>query len=540
MRIAQVITLDLAELPPQRRAAAGVGRDADAVLEHLAKPLPLALLEEQALERVERAEVVGLHVEHLAVGQRRAHAIAELLLDARDLDPRAHLLGRRVEEAQERPLGLDERHAVARLEVQPAKRLHGAPGQARVGRVEREQLGVGAPRRLLIAQPLVEQHRDALREVDLLGAVEHGVARQGAAPHLHEVARAPEQQAQALDVLAGVAAAHVHRERLAHHVERGRGVLQLLLAQPGDLEQVGDRLVDRADLLGVGPPRVEDADAALVVAVALVDRLEQRARGQLHLGDLEQLFEQAARLRVVGILAEHLAEEVDRPERVAEELHAQRGAADHQAAAQLDQMSCNFGLDRPWAVQYAFYLKNVALHLDFGQSFSYHQPVFAVLQRGMGNTLLLAVEGIYASTQSIADGSYPLFTTLYVVQREDSPNLAAIEGFVRFLGEAPAMDVMRRHQLVPYAEAGDVYSRDGARLAVIDAAIVAVTPADVAAMPRERELTPPLSAPRATLQAGIATAPGSESTQRARAEVDRAEAKKTARDKDAKNSGKSD
>ncbi|HQV48387.1 MAG TPA: substrate-binding domain-containing protein [Dokdonella sp.] len=153
---------------------------------------------------------------------------------------------------------------------------------------------------------------------------------------------------------------------------------------------------------------------------------------------------------------------------------------------------------------------------------------------------LLAVEGIYASTQSIADGSYPLFTTLYVVQREDSPNLAAIEGFVRFLGEAPAMDVMRRHQLVPYAEAGDVYSRDGARLAVIDAAIVAVTPADVAAMPRERELTPPLSAPRATLQAGIATAPGSESTQRARAEVDRAEAKKTARDKDAKNSGKSD
>jgi len=42
----------------------------------------------------------------------------------------------------------------------------------------------------------------------------------------------------------------------------------------------------------------------------------------------------------------------------------------------------------------------------------------------------------------------------------------------RVIDEADArtMDVMRRHQLVPYAEAGDVYSRDGARLAVIDAA----------------------------------------------------------------------
>lgn len=63
------------------------------------------------------------------------------------------------------------------------------------------------------------------------------------------------------------------------------------------------------------------------------------------------------------------------------------------SAAQLEQMSRNFGLDRPWAVQYALYLKNVLLHLDFGQSFSYHQPVFTVLRHGMGNTLLLALAG---------------------------------------------------------------------------------------------------------------------------------------------------
>ena len=49
-----------------------------------------------------------------------------------------------------------------------------------------------------------------------------------------------------------------------------------------------------------------------------------------------------------------------------------------------------FGLDQPWYVQYALYLENVFLRLDFGESFSRHQPVFAVLRQGLLNTLLLA------------------------------------------------------------------------------------------------------------------------------------------------------
>jgi peptide/nickel transport system permease protein len=59
----------------------------------------------------------------------------------------------------------------------------------------------------------------------------------------------------------------------------------------------------------------------------------------------------------------------------------------------LERMSRNFGLDRPWYVQYALYLRNIFLRLDFGQSFSYHQPVFEVLRHGMFNTLVLAVAG---------------------------------------------------------------------------------------------------------------------------------------------------
>ncbi len=60
------------------------------------------------------------------------------------------------------------------------------------------------------------------------------------------------------------------------------------------------------------------------------------------------------------------------------------------SAETLEQMRKNFGLDRPWYVQYFVYLKNIFLHFDFGQSFSRHQPVFEVLKQGLANTLLLA------------------------------------------------------------------------------------------------------------------------------------------------------
>jgi peptide/nickel transport system permease protein len=63
------------------------------------------------------------------------------------------------------------------------------------------------------------------------------------------------------------------------------------------------------------------------------------------------------------------------------------------STATLDAMRHRFGLDRPWTAQLALYLENVLLRLDFGESFSRHQPVFAVLREGLLNTLLLAVAG---------------------------------------------------------------------------------------------------------------------------------------------------
>lgn len=63
------------------------------------------------------------------------------------------------------------------------------------------------------------------------------------------------------------------------------------------------------------------------------------------------------------------------------------------SAATLDAMRHRFGLDQPWTTQLILYLRNVILHLDFGESFSRQQPVFAVLREGLLNTLLLAVAG---------------------------------------------------------------------------------------------------------------------------------------------------
>jgi peptide/nickel transport system permease protein len=61
------------------------------------------------------------------------------------------------------------------------------------------------------------------------------------------------------------------------------------------------------------------------------------------------------------------------------------------SAETIEAMRIKFGLDQPWYVQYALWLKNVFLHLDFGESFAYRQPVFQVIAPRLGNTLILAL-----------------------------------------------------------------------------------------------------------------------------------------------------
>ncbi|HVP15162.1 MAG TPA: ABC transporter permease [Terriglobales bacterium] len=95
--------------------------------------------------------------------------------------------------------------------------------------------------------------------------------------------------------------------------------------------------------------------------------------------------------------------------------------------ATLDAMRHRFGLDRSWLVQLGLYLRNVLFHLDFGESFSLHRPVFAVLRGALLNTLLLALAGALV-TWGLA---IPLGA--WAAARHDTPVDRALS-FVAFLG----------------------------------------------------------------------------------------------------------
>lgn len=57
----------------------------------------------------------------------------------------------------------------------------------------------------------------------------------------------------------------------------------------------------------------------------------------------------------------------------------------------IEVMRVKFGLDRAWYIQYLFWIKNIFLHLDFGESFAYKVPVFTLIKTRLANTFLLAL-----------------------------------------------------------------------------------------------------------------------------------------------------
>jgi peptide/nickel transport system permease protein len=97
------------------------------------------------------------------------------------------------------------------------------------------------------------------------------------------------------------------------------------------------------------------------------------------------------------------------------------------SAETIARMRVKFGLDQPWYVQYALWLKNVFLHLDFGESFAYRQPVFDVIAPRMGNTLILA-----AAAAIVAWGLAIPLGILSAVKQYKWQDKAA--SFVAFLG----------------------------------------------------------------------------------------------------------
>ena len=85
----------------------------------------------------------------------------------------------------------------------------------------------------------------------------------------------------------------------------------------------------------------------------------------------------------------------------------------------------------------------------------------------------VAIDGTAPTFANVANGSYVLFTPLYLVTNPRSPKAAQVQAFIDFLHSAPAEAAMRSHAVLPYA--------DGSALLAMDSALRTRILADVGA-----------------------------------------------------------
>jgi phosphate transport system substrate-binding protein len=127
---------------------------------------------------------------------------------------------------------------------------------------------------------------------------------------------------------------------------------------------------------------------------------------------------------------------------------------------------------------------------------------------GNSKIKMLRIDGVAPSLSSVASGTYPLFTQLYLVTNPSSPNAAAAKEFVDFTQGDKGEAVLRSHSLVPYAEGGALVAMDGPRRSRILAAVGAhasAEPTAVAAAPT-RPIAP--AAVAAASRTAVAATPG--------------------------------
>lgn len=117
---------------------------------------------------------------------------------------------------------------------------------------------------------------------------------------------------------------------------------------------------------------------------------------------------------------------------------------------------------------------------------------------------VLKVEGHTASPATIADGSYPLFSTLYLATRSDGKNQAAVDKFIAFATSDAGKAILRRRQLIPYSDAPTLLTKLDDQIAYIDAQTGSTQPR-------------PISAPQATADFLQRTQPNSLEAQEAKA-----------------------
>lgn len=130
------------------------------------------------------------------------------------------------------------------------------------------------------------------------------------------------------------------------------------------------------------------------------------------------------------------------------------------------------------------------------------------LSNASGNEKLkmLDINGVKPSLSTVSDGSYLLFTPLYVVTNSSGTKAEQSQAFVDFLGGDAAKKVMREHLILPYADGSVLASMDDTRRQTI----LAQTGARASRMTTPSAT--PIAAPGATYAARVAQAPTSERT----------------------------
>jgi phosphate transport system substrate-binding protein len=66
---------------------------------------------------------------------------------------------------------------------------------------------------------------------------------------------------------------------------------------------------------------------------------------------------------------------------------------------------------------------------------------------------IIPIEGVLPTPATIADGSYPLYTAIYLATNPNNPHAAQVAQFMDFLSSDEAKKLMREHDLLPYADA---------------------------------------------------------------------------------------
>jgi phosphate transport system substrate-binding protein len=79
------------------------------------------------------------------------------------------------------------------------------------------------------------------------------------------------------------------------------------------------------------------------------------------------------------------------------------------------------------------------------------------------NIKAIPINGVAPNATSIGNGSYVLFTPLYLVSNPRSPKAAKVSEFIAFLQSDPAKAAMRLHAVLPYQDGAALVAADSAR-----------------------------------------------------------------------------